>query len=78
MKEYSIPEAISKYDLKQLRKRLGMTQMEFALFLNVSKKTIERWEMSDKEITGPITALYYLVNNDITLVERLEIPPPKI
>jgi len=77
MKEYSIPESISKNDVKQLRKKMCMTQAEFASFANVSKKTVERWEISDKEITGPITTLFCLIYNDVSLMERLEIPSKK-
>ena len=75
MKEYIVPESINKYDLKKLRKKLGLTQVEFAALANLSKKTIERWESSDKEITGPITTLFYLMSTDISLAEKLEIQP---
>jgi len=74
MKNYFIPKSIDKFDLKRLRKKLGMTQKEFAALVNVSKKTIERWESSDKEITGPITRLFQLMNNNLELASEFEVP----
>jgi len=74
MKKYFTPESIDKFDLKRLRKKLSMTQIELAEFANVSKKTIERWESSDKEITGPITSLFQLINNNPELAREFEVP----
>ena len=53
-KEYVINESITGDDLRRLRQLLGMTQKEFADFVGVSKRTVERWEYSDDQITGPI------------------------
>lgn len=77
MKEYGTPLSINKNDLKMLRKKLDITQAELASLVNVSKKTIERWETSDKEINGPITTVYYLLNRNLTLVNDLEVPEKK-
>jgi len=71
MKIFVVPEAVNKNDLKKLRKKLDVTQVEFANLVNVSKKTIERWETSDEDINGPITTLFHLLNNDIALAEQL-------
>ena len=77
MKMFVVPEAISKIDLKKLRRKLDVTQVEFANLVNVSKKTIERWETSDDDIKGPITTLFHLLNNDIDLAEQLLEPAKK-
>lgn len=77
MKEFLVPKSINKNDLKRLRKKVDMTQTEFAQLMNVSVKTIERWESSGNEITGPVTTLFHLLNNDITLIQRLEVPQKK-
>jgi len=77
MKKFVVPEAVSKFDLKKLRKKLDVTQAEFASLVNVSKKTIERWETSDDDIKGPITTLFNLLNNDIFLAEQLIEPVEK-
>ena len=76
-KTYVTPKSINSDDVKRLRTNLGMTQKEFAAFCNVSKPTVERWEMSDKDISGPITLLEQIVRlhpevaDEITLPERV-------
>lgn len=77
MKKYIVPQAINKNDLKKLRKKLSVTQAEFANLVNVSKKTIERWETSEDDIVGPITTLFYFLNNDLSLTEDIEEPDKK-
>lgn len=74
MKVFFSPTSISKNDLKKLREKLALTQGELAKLVNVSKKTVERWETSDKEINGPITTLFQLFNNNPDLANQLEIP----
>lgn len=39
-KEYVINESINGDDLRRLRQLLGMTQKEFAVFTNASKRTL--------------------------------------
>ncbi len=46
-KEYVINESINGDDLRRLRQLLGMTQKEFAVFTNASKRTVENWESKD-------------------------------
>ena len=57
MKSYAVTTELKSSELKVLRKKLGLTQAEFARLANVSTKTIERWETSDKPITGPVVTL---------------------
>jgi len=73
MIEYCAPQVIDKYDVKRLRNKLEMTQEVFANFIGVSKKTVERWETQDKEISGPITRLYFLLNRYLGLVEEMKV-----
>lgn len=75
MNEYCAPEYIDKMDIKELRKQLMMTQDEFSKFVGVTRKTIERWETSDTPISGPVTRLFYLLNEDPELVKKMELPP---
>ena len=77
MKEFLVPETINKNDLKKIRKKLGLTQAEFAKLCNVSQKTIERWEASGSEISGPITTLFQLLNNNMELIRQFEVPQKK-
>ena len=77
VKKYVTPNSIKANDVKLLRSKLGMTQAEFALFCNVSKPTIERWETSDKEITGPVTLLAQIVMLHPDIAEELVLPKKK-
>ncbi|MBO6065230.1 MAG: helix-turn-helix domain-containing protein [Lachnospiraceae bacterium] len=74
MKNYVMNEHISGQDVKELRKSLGMTQKEFAVFVRVSLRTVENWERND-EITGPIVTLAEILKRQPKLVEKLEVPP---
>lgn len=75
-KDFVTPNEIHAKEVKALRERLGMTQREFAVFCNVSKPTVERWETSDKPITGPVTllaqilGLYPDIAGDLALPEK--------
>ncbi len=75
--KYVIPNSIKAEDIKAMRAKLGMTQKEFALFCNVSKATVERWEMSDKEVTGPISLLAQIMLLHPEIAEELKIPEKK-
>ena len=77
MKEYNVLDYITADELKSFRKKLGMTQKEFAKFLGVSKPTLERWETSDKRITGPVVLLIDLLLEHDEWLETREIPTPK-
>ena len=74
MKEYITPTHVTGAQIKELRKKLGMTQKEFAHFANVSKPTVERWEVSTGDISGPIATLMSVIMTDLTIPKRMEIP----
>ena len=74
---YVTPNSIKAEDIKILRAKLKMTQKEFALFCNVSKPTVERWEMSDKDITGPVTLLAQIVLRHPEIAEELALNKKK-
>ena len=76
-KTFVTPSSIKADDVKLLRSKLNMTQREFALFCNVSKPTVERWEMSSKEITGPIALLAQIVMLHPEIAEDLSLPEKK-
>lgn len=73
-KEFSVPKHITKEDLKDFRKKLGITQAELADLLGVSKPTIERWETSENVITGPIVLALHLINNSQNVADQLIVP----
>ena len=76
-KSFAVAESLTASDIKAIRKKQKLTQTEFAELVNVSKKTIERWENSTNEITGPIVTLVKLMNENIDIVEELKIPEKK-
>ena len=73
-RQFIMEESMSGNDIKMLRKRLHMTQQQLADFVNVSKKTIERWESGEKEITGPIVTLSRILQNYPELPAQMQVP----
>ncbi len=74
-KEYIFDRKITADDLKIIRRRLGMSQADFARFINVSTPTIERWETSDKPLSGPISALVDILFQNDAIADNVELPP---
>ena len=77
MAKYITPTGVTAEEIKLVREILGMTQKEFAEFVNVSKRTVERWESTDEQITGPITVLSDLIIKNHGLAEELSVPQKK-
>lgn len=72
---YIIPEYTTADEIKKLRKRLKMTQNEFAKFISISKPTLERWERAgDKHITGPVVTLIEVLKRNTDLPELYSVP----
>lgn len=74
MRKYAVQKSITGLEIKKCRKRLGVSQKEFAELVNVSKKTVERWEYSGQPVTGPVVTLIYILMNEPVWEERLIIP----
>lgn len=74
MRKYAVQKSITGLEIKKCRKRLGVSQEEFAELANVSKKTVERWEYSGQPITGPIVTLIQILMNEPAWEEKLVIP----
>lgn len=75
MNEYIFSNSISGKEIKRIRNKCNLTQISLASFLNVTKKTIERWESSKTEITGPAVILLKMLDDQPKLAEYYEIPP---
>lgn len=73
-KKYALAEALQSKDIKAIRKKLQLTQQEFANFANVSVKTVAHWESGKTEISGPIVALVKILNEEPDFAKKLEIP----
>lgn len=76
MSMFVTPDCITPEQLKKKRKALGLTQKEFAELIGMSKPTVERWEVSDKAITGPVVQLLQLLTADY--IESIKIPPKRL
>ena len=71
---YAIADGLTGKDIKLIRKKLCMTQVEFAGLVNVTKKTIERWEADKTVITGPIVTLVKILDDNPDILNNLRIP----
>ncbi len=74
MVTFAISDRITAEEIRSIRRKLELTQAEFARLVNVSKKTIERWETGGKEITGPIVTLAKLLLEYPQIKEELMVP----
>lgn len=77
MQRYNIDNTISPNDIKAFRKRLGLSQAEFANMLGISRPTAERNELSESEIKGPISVLINLLSDNIDIITNRIIPDKK-
>lgn len=73
-KRYALADAVQGSDIAAVRKKLKLTQREFSELLNVSLKTVERWESGKTAVAGPAVTLMKLLNRDVSLAEKLEVP----
>lgn len=67
-KDYDI---IDSEFVKKFRKQHGLTQIRLAKILNVSKKTIEKWEQGKNKITGSTVVLFHLFISKPDILEEL-------
>ncbi len=48
---------MSPTDIKNVRRRLGVTQKSFAAMMNISERTVQDWEQGRREPDGPARSL---------------------
>ena len=59
-------------DIKSIRRKLHVSQGEFALMIGVSKSTLQNWEQGRREPEGPAKALLRVaLRNPKALMEAL-------
>ncbi len=75
IKKYAVLDELTGIDIKTVRGKLKLTQADFAQLVNVSQKTVERWETSDNPITGPIVTLVKVLSEYPYIEDSLEILP---
>ncbi len=76
-KLFVTPEYVTAREIKNIRNELGLTQKEFALLVQCSKSTVERWEMSEEPISGAISLLVRMLERYPEYVSNIKIPKKK-
>ena len=74
MNDYITGKGISAADVKAIRQKLKMSQAQFASFMCVSKKTVERWESSGKIIDGPVAVIAHMISMYPDIENKLRFP----
>jgi putative transcriptional regulator len=57
-------------DIKSIRKKLGMSQSEFAMMIGVRLSTLQNWEQGRRKPEGPARALLKVVSKDPAAVVK--------
>jgi len=52
VREVKAPKPLSKEDIVKLRKKLRVSQSAFAVLLNISTKTVQKWEQGENQPNG--------------------------
>jgi len=66
-------DTISVEEIKEIRKKLGMSQGVFAIVLGVSKKTVESWEAGRYTPDGAARRLISIMQADPMFPEKYNI-----
>ena len=77
-RKYALAESLKSSDIKAIRKKLQLTQKDFAKLVNVSAKTVAYWESGKAEISGPIVTLVKILSENIELAATLEVPEKQL
>lgn len=73
-KLFVTPEYTTAKEIRSVRKKLGLTQKEFAMLICSSKPTVERWERSEEPIAGPIVLLLKMLEKYPDYAEGMKLP----
>lgn len=57
------PKEIDGNLVKKIRKEMGMTQDNFALYFGISRKTLESWEQGNKLLKGTNKLLFSIIDD---------------
>jgi putative transcriptional regulator len=61
---------VEDLDVRRVRESLGMSQAQFADFLDISKRTLEKWEQGTRNPAGAARTLLRVIQHDPKLVMR--------
>jgi putative transcriptional regulator len=62
---------IKKIDVKKIRKKVGMSQTQFAASFGISLGTLRHWERGDRTPRGPARILLKVVNHSPDTVLKI-------
>lgn len=71
---FAIKTSLNKDDIKEFRNINKLSRRELAFLLNVSIKTIDNWEISDKQISGPVVLLMTILKEKPELINKYRLP----
>lgn len=57
-------------DVRAIRRKLGMSQAEFAARFAFDKKTVQNWEQGQRRPEGPARVLLHVIEREHEAVER--------
>lgn len=77
MKNFIFPKSISGKEIKEIRKSLNLTRKELGTFLNVTDKTIERWENSKELLNIAGISTLKILKNHKELLDEYSLPEKK-
>lgn len=74
-----VPElpSYSPQQIKEIRSRIGLTQTNLSIFLGVSSRTVESWEIGKSKPLGSSRRLLQLISENPQLVHEIEKLPVK-
>lgn len=75
--KYAI-ESLTNEEVRAIRKKLGLRQRDLAELMDISVKTVERWERDENMITGPAAVLLRILDEYPQLEEVFRIPEKSI
>ncbi len=68
---YARKSSLPQVNIQEIRTSLSMTQKSFANILGVSCRTVEAWECGKSTPTPTAKKLIYLIQQDHSLVDKL-------
>ena len=74
---YALTDSINSDDIRKFRRINNLSRKELSSFLDVSVKTIEKWENSDNDINGPIVFLINILFDNPELIDKYRLPEKK-
>ncbi len=74
---FACPNRIDPALIRENRKKLGLSQAEFANLMGCSKPTVVRWENSKEPVEGPIAFAIYVLMMREDLADQIVLPKMK-